>query len=347
MKQFDIFNPPVSQVAKGLEGKVITLMGNNSTGKTEQATNFPKPLHLSFEKGLNAIPGVPYFPLNSWSDFQTIIRQLTLPSNIEKIKEQYKTIIFDEVYTAANYCQESICKAHGVATIGEGKGGFGYWKEYEVAFWKEVDKLLGLGAATGITLVFIIHTEKNQEGQFVPKGDKRSVDPIIDNSDIVAFLKSNGVDEKGQPLKSSAFFVETPQWFARTRFKHMVPALKEFTAENLRKAIEDAVQKTAEESGTGAVTFEEKNVAVEEKQVKISREEALEKIKNLGMALAKAGHANQANDIVKEVLGTKEMADGSIETIKPNEVHENETDKLHVLALDLENYAEANGVEVE
>lgn len=343
MKQFDIFNPPVSQVAKGLEGKVITLMGNNSTGKTYQATKFPKPLYLGFEKGLNAIPGVPHFPINNWAEFQKINRQLTMPSNVDKVKEMYQTIIFDEVYTASNYCQESVCKAHGVATIGEGNGGYGLWKEYELAFWKEIDKLLGLG----MTIVFIIHTEQNREGQFVPKGDKRSVDPIIDNSDIVAFLKSNGVNEKGVPLKSSAFFVETPQWFARTRFEHMTPALKEFTAENLQKAIEDAVQKTAEKSGTEAVTFEEKNEAVEEKQVKISREEALEKIKNLGMALAKAGHANQANDIVKEVLGTKELADGTVETIKPHEVHENDTDKLHVLALDLENYVEANDVEVE
>lgn len=46
MAKFDIFNPPVSAVVKGIEGKVITLMGNNSTGKTSQAVRFPKPFYL-------------------------------------------------------------------------------------------------------------------------------------------------------------------------------------------------------------------------------------------------------------------------------------------------------------
>ena len=48
---FDIFNPQISQVAKGLEGKVITLVGSNSLGKTKQATRMAKPFYLGFEKG--------------------------------------------------------------------------------------------------------------------------------------------------------------------------------------------------------------------------------------------------------------------------------------------------------
>ncbi|MBD5073979.1 AAA family ATPase, partial [Xanthomonas citri pv. citri] len=54
----DIFNPQVSVVAKGLEGKVITIYGSNNLGKTKQSTRMKKPLYLPFEKGLNAIAGV-------------------------------------------------------------------------------------------------------------------------------------------------------------------------------------------------------------------------------------------------------------------------------------------------
>ena len=36
MQILDIFNPQVSQVAHGLEGKIIMLYGGNSTGKTYQ-----------------------------------------------------------------------------------------------------------------------------------------------------------------------------------------------------------------------------------------------------------------------------------------------------------------------
>ncbi len=43
---FDIFNPQVSVVAKGLDGKMILVYGNNSTGKTKQATRMKKPFYL-------------------------------------------------------------------------------------------------------------------------------------------------------------------------------------------------------------------------------------------------------------------------------------------------------------
>jgi len=44
--EFDIFNPPVSVVAEGLEGKALLIYGSNSLGKTYQATKFEKPLYL-------------------------------------------------------------------------------------------------------------------------------------------------------------------------------------------------------------------------------------------------------------------------------------------------------------
>lgn len=53
--ELDIFNPQVSTVAKGLEGKVILVYGGNNLGKTKQATRMKKPFYLPFEAGLNAI----------------------------------------------------------------------------------------------------------------------------------------------------------------------------------------------------------------------------------------------------------------------------------------------------
>ena len=40
----DIFNPEVSQVVKGIEGKLILIYGTNSTGKTKNLTKANKPL---------------------------------------------------------------------------------------------------------------------------------------------------------------------------------------------------------------------------------------------------------------------------------------------------------------
>ena len=125
MNELDIFNPQVSTVAKGLEGKVILVYGGNNLGKTKQATHMKKPFYLPFEAGLNAIPGVPYCPITKWSDFIKINKQLTDPATVEKAREMYSTIIFDEIEAAANYCQEFICQKYKAPSIGEGNGGYG------------------------------------------------------------------------------------------------------------------------------------------------------------------------------------------------------------------------------
>src|SRR5690606_38030576 len=130
--------------------------GGNALGKTKQATRMEKPFYLGFEKGIRAIAGIPYLPINGWNDFLKINRQLTNPKTLDKVKEMYKTIIFDEVYTSALYCQDYLCKVHGVNSIGEGNNGYGLWKEYEKEYWTQLDKLLN----SGFTIVFISHVEE-------------------------------------------------------------------------------------------------------------------------------------------------------------------------------------------
>ncbi|WP_064199098.1 ATP-binding protein [Brevibacillus brevis] len=294
---FDIFNPQVSTVAKGLEGKVITLVGSNSLGKTKQATRMNKPFYLGFEKGIRAIAGIPFLPINKWSDFKKINKQLTDPKTLDKAKEIYQTIIFDEVYTSALYCQDYLCKKHGVETIGEGKDGFGLWKEYETEYWSEIDKLLG----TGYTLVFISHVEETKEGKHIPKGDKRSIKPIIDNSDVVAYLQSNGVDEEGKVIKSSAWFAETDKWFARSRFDYIDTYLEEFTAENLEKVLADAIEKQEKAEGVKAVSFAEQKESYTSEE--LSYEELMEEIKDIGIKLNEADRLEELQDIVEKHLG--------------------------------------------
>lgn len=93
MQILDIFNPQVSQVAHGLEGKIIMLYGGNSTGKTYQSVRMDKPFVLACESGLNAQNGVPYANIHTWADFLNVINQLTSPTTIDKAKELYSTII--------------------------------------------------------------------------------------------------------------------------------------------------------------------------------------------------------------------------------------------------------------
>jgi hypothetical protein len=293
---FDIFNPHFSVVAKGLEGKVITVYGGNNLGKTKQATRMKKPYYLPFEKGLNAIEGVPYLPINNWADFKKINRQLTGPK-MAKAKELYQTIIFDEVEAAAKYCQRYICDKYEVETIGEGRGGYGLWKEYETEFWEEINKLLG----AGYTVVFIAHQVFDDNGKAWPKGDKRALAPVIDNSDIVVHVVSNGVDENGKVIKSSAWLAETDKFFARSRFDYIDTYLEEFTAEALEEAIIKAIERQEKVEGIKAVSFEEQKAKYESE--KLDYDELMAEIKEVGKALHEQGRTDEVTEIVERHLG--------------------------------------------
>jgi hypothetical protein len=294
---FDIFNPHVSVVAKGLEGKVITIYGSNNLGKTKQATKMKKPFYLGFEKGIRAISGIPFLPINNWTDFKKINKQLTNPKTLDQAKQLYQTIIFDEVYTSALYCQDFLCKKHGVETIGEGNGGFGLWKEYESEFWTEIDKLLG----TGYTLIFISHQEETKEGKAIPKGDKRSIKPIIDNSDIVVYLTSNGIDEDKNVIKSSAWFAETDEFFARSRFDFIDTYLPEFTSENLEKVIAVAIERQEEAEGIKAVSYNEQSERF--KSDALNFDDLMEQIVEAGGRLAEADRLDELTEVVEKHLG--------------------------------------------
>lgn len=73
-------------------------MDNNVLGKTTIATKFPDHLLLAFEKGYNAIPGAMAQPINSWSEFRKVLRQL----KDEEIQKKFSTIIID---TAKDVCR--------------------------------------------------------------------------------------------------------------------------------------------------------------------------------------------------------------------------------------------------
>ncbi|APH36048.1 ATP-binding protein [Bacillus velezensis] len=291
----DIFNPQVSVVAKGLEGKVITIYGSNNLGKTKQSTRMKKPLYLPFEKGLNAIAGVKFMAINSWADFKKVNKQLT--KNAEKAKETYQTIIVDEVDAFAKYATRYVCEQYDVERIKDGNDGFGLWKEYETEVWEEINKLIGVG----FTVIFIAHAAEDKKGKVYPKGDKRVLAPVIDNSDIVLYLSSNGVDEDRKVIKSSAWLAETDEHFARSRFDYIDTYLPEFTAENLEKAIIEAVERQEEAEGIVAVTYEEQkqNNASEE----LDYDSLMEQIKEVGIKLNEEGRLEEVNEITEKHLG--------------------------------------------
>lgn len=304
----DIFNPPISKTVDGIEGKLILIHSDErKLGKTKVGTELPKPLYLRFEAGLNGISGIPYIPLTDWASFKEVNSKLTNPRTLDKVKEQYTTIIFDTVDVAIKWCDFYICASQGVKRLNDGNSGYGLWSEYEKEWFKEINKLTN----AGFCVYFISHSapvkkvnpETHEEyEQMCPKGDKRTIDLIVDLADFIGFVKSNGVDSEGNEILSSCYFVETPQFLAGSRFTHMTPKLEVFSAKNLQKAIKEAVQVEAKTGGQ-TTNFEElKKEEASEIQEELPFEELVDECRKYLKALW-ADYQEGVTEILGEYLG--------------------------------------------
>lgn len=304
MVEIDIFNPQVSVIAQGLEGKVIMLYGGNNVGKTYQAVRMgaKKPYVFACEMGLNGIDGIPYNKISDWAGFTKAVKQFTSKKTVDKAKEIYSTIIIDEVYASSQFCQDYVCETYGDGAIALGaneNSKVNLYQMYEKEYWREINKLVG----SGYTVIFIAHKQVDgKTGYISPKGDKRCLNPIIDNCDIVAYIEANGVDEKGKVIKSSAYLAETNEFFARSRFEYIDTMIEEFSAKNLENAITEAINRQVEADGITTVTYEEQKQ--QNTTVHKSYEELMNEIKVKGSLMRNNGFGNELTDIIEGLLGT-------------------------------------------
>lgn len=321
MANFDIFAPTISTVSKGINGKLFLIHSNErKLGKTAQACRFPKPYYLRFEQGINAIAGLPYAALNSWSDFKKVNKRLTNPATLDKALETYTTIIVDTLDVAIKWCDKYVCNAHGVERLNDGNSGYGLWKEYENEWFNEWNKLLNAGYA----VIFISHSEDckmkhpitgAEYVQLRPKGDKRTIDLIIDAADFIGYVKSNGFDEEGNALKSSIYFSACPEFLAGSRFTYMKPEITPFTAEAVMKAVEEAVEEEEKATGIKGTTFTERKNA---EPTEMTYEEIMDKLRD-AFKKARAVDADKTRAIIDKYLGEdaklSEATEGQMEQL--------------------------------
>ena len=155
MADINLLNITPHQVSRDMRGYSVFFYGEPKSGKTTIATKFPRHLLLAFEKGYNAIPGAMAQPINSWSEFRKVLRQL---KNTE-VKEKFETIIVDTADIAYDYCEKYIC-----ANAKRPDGGFGvdtiadipYGKGYGLVE-KEFDECLRSIVQMDYGLVIISH----------------------------------------------------------------------------------------------------------------------------------------------------------------------------------------------
>ena len=296
----DIFNPQKTVIAKGMAGKSALIYGSNSVGKTAQAVRMPKPFVIATESGLNATVNIPYIRVNSWADLKKIVKQFTSKTTVEKARQLYDTIIIDELYAAALLCQEYIQTVigGGALTLGDTvEGGrINLYQAYEKEFFKTVNTLL----SCDYTVIFIGHAQE-KDGKMYPKGDKRSVDPVRDFVDYVIYVESNGVDEDGKVIPSSAYLAETDRFFARSRFDTTPTFLPVWSAKKKKKAVDIGIKGLEEKSGVKAVTYQEQKEQNITKEY--SYEEVMDALQEVGQRFASANKMDELTEIVEQTLG--------------------------------------------
>lgn len=340
----DIFAPQISQIVEGTKGKVILIYGDNRTGKTKQATRFPKPYFLAFEPGLEAVAGIPFQFINKWSDNESFLKQLRQPDNLKKFKEHYETIVIDPLdafgSVAINYVTETFDKDY----IGQKKKGDSkYSPEYKFLETLVQNWIRGL-TSLGLTVVFLDHPAykiikvDGEEYEYaIPAGDNRVVKTVCDLATII-YLKSNGVDEKGKVIPSTAYFRDNPTgWKAGGRYDHL-PYSVEFSYENIEKSFIDAIaqDEKAKELGTIDIdTYNKRNQG---------NNEPLEEIKRkIGVARKNIQAIDPNLTYYFQVLEDK-FGDPNIK-IKP--LGEEKRVTLEIVLLELETYLEQNGISTQ
>lgn len=268
MAEIDLLGIQPHQVSRDLRGYSVFFYGAPKSGKTTIATKFPRHLIAAFEKGYNAIPGAMAQPINTWSEFRKMLKQLKNPA----VKEKFETIIVDTADVAYDLCERYICEnakrpdgGFGVDSIGEIPYGQGYTK---VA--KEFDECLRSIVQMDYGLILISHaTDKtfkdeggNEYNQIVPTLGNKPRNIVSRLCDIIAY--SRAVMNEDGTSSTKLFMRETPRYMAGSRFKY-TPDYIDFTYPDLVKAICDAIDKQAAEEGDQFFTEERNNLYIDTK----------------------------------------------------------------------------------
>ena len=269
MAEINLLGIQPHQVSRDMRGYSVFFYGEPKSGKTTTAVKFPKHLLLAFEKGYNAIPGAMAQPINSWSEFKKVLRQLKDP----EVHKQFETIIIDTADVAYDCCVKYVCD-----NAPRADGGFGvdsisdipYGKGYGMVA-KEFDDNLRSIVQMDYGLVLISHaidkTFTDEQGKefnrIVPTLDKRAKNIVSRMVDIYGYAR--GVtDAKGKNV-IKLFLRGTPRFEAGCRFKY-TPDYIDFSYTDLVAAVGEAIDKQMEEDGKEYFTNERQNLYIDTTQ---------------------------------------------------------------------------------
>lgn len=306
-------------VSRDLKGKLVMFYGDPKSGKTTTATKFPKSLLLAFEKGYNALNNVMAQPVNKWSEFKQVLKQLKDP----KVQERFETIIVDTADIAWDLCEKFILQREGVDKVGDIPYGAGY-----AMVEKEFDETLRAIPLLDYGLVMISHAEdkefKDENGEsyqkIVPTLPKRPRKVVTRMVDIIAYSRTVEDEDGNNSVK--LYMRGSTRFEAGSRWKH-TPDVIPFEYKALTNAIAEAIEKQAEEDGIEAT---DKHVNLYQDNSKYDFDEIKKEI----------------NTTIKGILAKDEDSAANITKIvdkhlgKGRKVSEAEEEQVEMLALILD-----------
>ena len=247
------------KVSRDLSGYLTFVYGPAKCGKTTFGSKMPGALLLAFERGYNALPGVIAQDITTWGEMKQVMRELKKP----EVKERFKSIIVDTADIAADLCQKYICNQLGIENIGDGGWTTNGWAKYK----KEFEDVFRSLAQLGYAVVFISHDKEKtitpqnaKEYQQIGSSMQSSALSIIENMcDIIGYAHPK-VTEAGSRM---VLTLRSPDNSVRCgcRFKYIEPEI-DFTYDALTKALNDAIDKEANETNNQFVTTERQSAPI-------------------------------------------------------------------------------------
>ena len=247
------------KVSRDLSGYLTFVYGPAKCGKTTFGSKMPGALLLAFERGYNALPGVIAQDITTWGEMKQVMRELKKP----EVKERFKSIIVDTADIAADLCQKYICNQLGIENIGDGGWTTNGWAKYK----KEFEDVFRSLAQLGYAVVFISHDKEKtitpqnaKEYQQIGSSMQSSALSIIENMcDIIGYAHPKVTDSGSRMVLT----LRSPDNSVRCgcRFKYIEPEI-DFTYDALTKALNDAIDKEANETNNQYVTTERQSAPI-------------------------------------------------------------------------------------
>ena len=188
----------LDQITKpALRPLAVTIIGEAGLGKTSLGATFPKPIFIRAEDGLKSITASPMpdaFPvLKSVEDLWPQLWALA------KEEHQYQTLVIDTVSTLDTMFVDWVVETdpNKPKSINRALGGYGAGTNMVSSQHRRLRKGCEYLLDRGMNIVFLSHADTstisppdgNQYTRYTMRMHEKSMQPYVDNVDVVGFLR--------------------------------------------------------------------------------------------------------------------------------------------------------------